>query len=130
MLFVAIGAVAATGATTALLKAFVVVALLVAVLLGLMAWGMASSLRQDATHSADAELDAAIEAAVRAQGDTMCGCGHDHDPTELHVPDDPCARDGHGSGCTHSCETCVLATMARTSPRPAATPRRPSPSPR
>lgn len=139
-LFIAIAAVGATGATTTVLKVFVGVAIVVAVVLALIAWGVANSIRADergraveaADASLNASLDAAIEQAVAAHGQTMCGCGHEHDPSELHVPDDPCARDGHGDGCTHSCETCVLATLKRTSersaaPRPSPAPRRPSP---
>lgn len=130
-LFLAIAAVAATGATTAVIKAFVVVAVIAALVLGLMSWGVVTSIRNDEASAIDASLDAAIEQAVAARGETMCGCGHDHDPTEMHVPDDPCARDGHGAGCTHSCETCVLATLKRTSERsgtrPSPGPRRPSP---
>jgi hypothetical protein len=135
MLFITVGAVAATGASTAVVKAFIVVALLVAVLLGLMAWGVLHSVKLD---RGERRLDAAIEAAVAAQGGSMCDCGHEHDPDELHVVDDPCAHDGHGVGCTHSCDTCVLAALRpgpivasdrpsgdRPSPRP-----RPSPAPR
>src|SRR5205823_3482073 len=72
MLFVAVGAVAATGATTAIIKGFVIIALLVAVLLGFIAWGVLHSVRLDL---ADRRLDAAIEAAVAASGQSMCGCG-------------------------------------------------------
>ena len=115
MLFVAVGAVAATGASTAMVKAFVVIALLVAVLLALMAWGVLHSLKLDL---ADQRLDAAIEQAVAARGGSLCDCGVEHDPDELHVVDEPCAHDGHGVSCTHSCDTCVLAAMR---PSPSAT---------
>lgn len=128
-LFVAIAAVAATGASTPVLKAFVGIAIVAALFLALLAWGIASSIKTDAALQVGSSLDAAIEQAVAASGQPMCGCGHEHDPSELHVPDDPCARDGHGSGCTHSCDTCVLATMKRIADRPSPT-RRPSPLPR
>jgi hypothetical protein len=116
MLFIAVGAVAATGATTALVKGFVIVALLVAVLLGLMAWGVLHSIKLDL---GDRALDAAIEQAVQASGRSMCGCGHEHDPDELHFVDGEgqhltgakCAHDGTGTDCTRSCDTCVLAAM-------------------
>ena len=115
------------------MTAFAAVALVAALLLALLAWGVANSLRLDraaasarAGRAAERELDAAIEAAVREHGGA--GCGHDHDPSELTVPDDPCERDGHGAGCTHSCETCVLATMQRAASRPSPGPR-PSPAP-
>jgi hypothetical protein len=157
MLFIAVGAVAATGATTATMKVFVAVALLVAVLLALVAWGVLRSVRLDV---ADRALDAAIEAAVRESGQQMCDCGHEHDPDELHFTDGDgqhvtgrsaataCAHDGSGTDCAHSCDTCVLADMRRLEPaaaftrpsaatRPAPAPassvaerRRPSPGPR
>jgi hypothetical protein len=127
MLFIAVGAVAATGASTGVVKGFVVVALLIAVLLGLMAWGVLHSVRQDV---AERRLDAAIEEAVRAQGQSMCSCGHEHDPNEMHyVHADTCSHDGTGSDCSHSCDTCVLAALRRPSPVPAVA-RRPSPVPR
>jgi hypothetical protein len=107
MLFVAVGAVAATGASTGVVKAFVVIALLIAVLLGLMAWGVLRSVKIDLD---DQRLDAAIEATVKARGGSMCDCGHEHDPSEMHIVD-ACAHDGSGVGCEHSCDTCVLATM-------------------
>jgi hypothetical protein len=120
MLFVAVGAVAATGASTALVKGFVVVALLVAVLLALMAWGVLQSVKQDLT---ERRLDAAIEAAMAARGRSMCDCGVEHDPTEMHLVGDEhvqsvdaCKHDGSGADCSHSCETCILAAM-RPSPR-------------
>jgi hypothetical protein len=116
MLFIAIGAVAATGAATAVVKGFVVVALVLAVLLGLMAWGVLHSIKLDLD---DRALDAALEAAVQASGRSMCDCGHEHDPDELHFVDGEgthltgakCAHDGTGTDCSHSCETCVFAAM-------------------
>jgi hypothetical protein len=121
MLFIAIGAVAATGPATAVIRGFVVVALVVAVLLGLMAWGVLRSIKLDRD---EARLDAAIEQAVRKSGRNMCDCGHEHDPDELHFVDGEgthltgakCAHDGTGTDCSHSCETCVLAAL-RPSPR-------------
>jgi hypothetical protein len=140
MLFIAVGAVAATGAMDGLMKAFVAVALVVAVVLALMAWGVLRSVRLEA---ADRRLDAAIEAAVAASGRSMCDCGHEHDPDELHFVDGEgqhvtgrssagaCAHDGTGDDCAHSCDTCLLASMrldpAAAFTRPA--PRRPRPGP-
>jgi hypothetical protein len=123
MLFVAVGAVAATGATTGVIKAFVAISVLVAVVLALMAWGVLRSVRLDL---AEQRLDAAIEAAVIASGHSMCDCGQMHDPDELHFVDgegqhvsgSSCAHDGRGTDCAHSCDSCVLATMRRPSPRP------------
>jgi hypothetical protein len=118
VLFVAVAAVTATEPSTSALKAFLVIALLVAVVLALMGWGVVNSVKRDL---ADQQLDEAIEQAIGTR--SLCSCGHDHDPTELHVTDDPCDRDGHGQGCTHSCDTCVLASMRRPRPGP-----RPSPT--
>jgi hypothetical protein len=116
MLFIATGTVAATGADTAAIKSFVAIALTIALVLGLLAWGVLRSIKLDLDAQ---QLDATIEAAVRASGQRMCGCGHEHDPTELHVvaaedgPDDAsgCSHDGAGVDCAHSCDTCVLAAM-------------------
>jgi hypothetical protein len=115
VLFIAVGAVAATGRPTAVIRVFVILSLAVAVLLALIAWGVARSVRLDRV---DESLDAAIEAVVAASPGgfgQLCDCGHEHDPTELHVTDDPCAQDGAGHDCTHSCDTCVLAGL-RTAP--------------
>lgn len=118
VLFVAVGAVAATGRGTAAAPAFSAVAIVVAVLLALIAWGVQRSIRLDL---AEQRLDAAIEQAVAARGGDViaCGCGHDHDPSELHVTDAEaphehgasCAHDGSGAACGHDCETCVLAAL-------------------
>jgi hypothetical protein len=108
-LFVAIGVVAATGARTSAGPVFCVVALLVAAVLALMVWGVLHSIRIDA---ADASVDEAIEQAVRHYGGPLCDCGHEHDPTELHITDaEPCAHDGTGASCSHDCQTCVLAAL-------------------
>jgi hypothetical protein len=125
MLFLAVGAVAATGASDALMKAFVAGSFVVAVLLALLAWGVLRSVRLDA---ADRRIDDAIEAAVRAGGGSMCDCGHEHDPDELHFVDGEgqhvtgrrapaaCASDGTGADCEHSCDTCLLAAMRHLEP--------------
>ena len=119
VLFVAVAAVTAIEPSTPALKAFLVIALLIAIILALMGWGVANSVKRDL---ADQRLDDAIEQAIGTR--SLCSCGHDHDPTELHVTDDPCERDGAGQGCTHSCESCVLAAM-RPRPRPRPSPTRP-----
>ena len=139
VLFIAVGAVAATGPGTAAIRAFIVVALVVALLLALMAWGVVHSVRMDV---ADSRLDAAIEEAVAASPKgfgQLCDCGHQHDPTELHITDadvpDPadgthrhsasCEHDGSGALCAHDCATCVLGSL-RTVPAGAGL--RPSPT--
>lgn len=123
VLFVAVGAVAATGASSAALQVFVAVAIVAGLLLALMSWGI---MRSVTLERSGADLDALITEAVERSGGSMCDCGHEHDPTELHVTDDPCEKDGHGHECTHTCETCVLQTLRRPSPGA----RRPSPTPR
>src|SRR3954467_2601607 len=47
--FMAVGVVAATGATTAVLTGFAALAFVVAVLLGLMTWGVVRSIKLDVT---------------------------------------------------------------------------------
>ncbi|HZZ95842.1 MAG TPA: hypothetical protein VFE19_02415 [Jatrophihabitantaceae bacterium] len=107
VLFIAVGAVAATGTGSAAAPVFSAVALVIAALLALMAWGIAHSVKLDL---AEQRLDRAIEETMSARGASMCGCGHDHDPDELHVTD-ACAHDGSGAACAHDCDTCVLAAM-------------------
>jgi hypothetical protein len=116
-LFAAIGAVAATGGGTSAAPVFAAVALVVAVLLGLIAWGVQRSIRLD---EAEARLDAAVQDVLAAHGGhaSLCGCGVEHDPSELTVVDaepDPhvCSHDGTGVACAHECETCVLAALKR-----------------
>ena len=118
MLFLAVGAVSATATVNAVTTTCIVVSLGVAVLLALLAWGVLRSVQADV---ADRRLDAAIEAAMAAGGRSMCDCGHEHDPDELHFVDGEgqhltgsshtCAHDGTGTDCAHSCDTCVLASL-------------------
>jgi hypothetical protein len=107
-LFTAVGTVAATQAGTALLQAFVAVTLLVALLLALLAWGFAYSVKVDA---AESSVDDAIEQVLAERPGSLCSCGHEHDPTELHFTDAECRHDGTGTDCSRECETCVLAAM-------------------
>jgi hypothetical protein len=111
VLFVAVGAVAATGRATAIVRVFSAVAILAAVLLGLIAWGVLHSVTADL---ADADLDAAITDAITSPNGGLagestglsCGCGHDHDAAERHVS---------GTDCAHSCDACLF-TALRPSP--------------
>ena len=129
VLFLAVGSVALTVATTVGMKIFVALAFLVALGLGLVAWGVVTSIKNDL---AEQRLDDAIAEAMAARNGGSCGCGHDHDATEMHVSDE-CRHDGSGAACAHDCDTCVLAAMrpapaaARPSPRPRP---RPTPTPR
>ena len=138
VLFLAIAAVAATNPRNGTIKVFIGVALVFAAVLALMGWGLLSSVRTDV---ADKQVDDEIARTVAASGASLCDCGHEHDPTELHVVDDPCEHDGAGVACTHTCDTCVLASLrptkaaqvaaaaAAATPRPSPRPR-PSPTPR
>jgi hypothetical protein len=108
-LFVTIGAVTVTGASSAGLVVIAVIAFVVGAALALTAWGLVASVRRD---TAERRVDAAVAAALAAAG-TSIGCGHDHDPDELQVTDETCAHDGTGLECSHSCETCVLAAHRR-----------------
>ena len=112
VLFLAIGAVAAVGSDASVAApVFSALALVVGVLLGLIAWGVQRSIRLDA---ADRELTAVVDSALAEHGgyQSMCGCGVQHDPDELHIVDaEPCAHDGSGAACSHDCQTCVLAGL-------------------
>lgn len=120
VLFVAVGTVSATGHQTAVLRVFTVIAFLVAVLLSLTGWGVIHTIKIDL---AEQRLDAAIEAAIAGRhGDAAlaCGCGHDHDPDELHVDEGGATGAGacaHGiatEDCTGGdCTACVLSRPAR-----------------
>jgi hypothetical protein len=122
VLFFAVGAVAWTGPATLGMRIFVGFAFAVSILLALIAWGVLTSVHRDV---AEQRLDAAIADTIAAKGGLSCGCGHEHDPAELHVTD-ACAHDGSGVDCAHDCDTCALAAM-RPSPRPRP---RPAPFPR
>ncbi len=115
-LFAAVGAVAATGRTSAAAPVFAAIAVGVALLLALVAWGVVNSVRTD---EAEARLDAAIEATIAAQPgrQQFCDCGHEHDPDELHVSE-ACEHDGTGAACAHDCQSCVLGALR---PSPTAT---------
>jgi hypothetical protein len=85
-----------------------VLALLAAAVIILAAWGMWQSVRLDV---AGVRLDAAVVGVLAEHGDSLtCGCGHQHDPNELHVrTGTECAQDGTGTMCARTCQTCVLA---------------------
>jgi len=112
MLFLTIGTVAATGRSSQAAPVFSAIAIVIAVFLGLIAWGLARTVRADL---AEQQVDAAIEAALaeRPEFASLCSCGHDHDPSVLHVTDEPdtCAHDGGGAACAHDCSTCILAAL-------------------
>lgn len=114
VLFAAIAAVAGTGSGAAAVVCCVIAAV-AAALLALIAWGLAHSVRLERS---EANVRQLVSAALAASG-TLCTCGHDHDPDELHVTDaevvDGCEHDGAGTTCTRSCDSCVLAAR-RSSP--------------
>jgi ABC-type nickel/cobalt efflux system permease component RcnA len=82
-------------------------AVLAAAVIALAAWGMWQSVRLDV---ATARLDTAVAGVLADHRDALpCGCGHDHDPEEMHVQTGvDCAQDGAGTACSHTCQTCVL----------------------
>jgi hypothetical protein len=102
-LFVAVGAVATTGQDSVVL-AFAGIAFLAALLLGLAAWGVAHSIKID---TAARRLDDAV-GAVMARGGQVCGCGHEHDPSEMHVTDRPACGAPTNAECEHNCEVCTV----------------------
>jgi hypothetical protein len=84
-------------------RLFATLALLGAIFLGLITWALLRSLRLD---TREARLDAAVMDALADAGGP--DCGHDHDPTEMHVTDaEPSC--GAGAACDHTCAECVLA---------------------
>ncbi len=103
-LLAAMGVLPWVGVAPGGVRIFSIVALVAAVLLALVAWGLLTSV---STERAEARLDAAIASTVAAAGGAMCGCGHEHDPNEMHITD-ACPS---GDVCTHSCDTCVLAEL-------------------
>lgn len=105
-LFAAVGIVATTGNGPGVVLVFAAIALFVAVLLALAAWGVAHSIRRDL---AARRLDEAIS-EVLARNPQPCGCGHDHDASEMHVRA-ACDHDGTGVDCEHNCDTCELAAL-------------------
>jgi hypothetical protein len=117
VLFAAVGAVALAGQGGAAIAAFAGLGFAIALVLLLAAWGLLHTVRVDERQEAAAQLDASIDAAITealaAQGyGSLCNCGHEHDPTELHITDaEPCSHDGTGAACSHDCESCVLAAM-------------------
>lgn len=109
VLFVAVGTVATTGSAVSAVRVFSAIAFTIAAVLALMAWGVAHSVRIDV---AEQRLDAAIaESIARSGAAATCGCGHEHDPDEMHVTSAACAHDGSGTDCAHDCRTCLLRSM-------------------
>jgi hypothetical protein len=129
VLFVTVGIVATTGSTPGVVRVFSAVALSIAAVLALTAWGISHSVKLDL---AEERLDRAIDATMKAHGGSaaMCGCGHEHDPDEMHIragngtvsqqsrtgrheasDAEACAHDGSGTDCTHNCVSCVLRTL-------------------
>jgi hypothetical protein len=125
VLCVTIGIVATTGSAPGLVRVFAVISITFAVVLGLMGWGVSHSVRAElAERRLEAAIDSAIDEISAKRGSPLaCGCGHDHDPTEMHVSDagaqrpSPgkharhaagCEHDGSGNDCAHNCDTCVM----------------------
>jgi hypothetical protein len=99
-----------TAHTAVLVRVLAIAVFAAGVLIGLVAWGLHHSIALDRRHAAEAEFDAALIEAAGPAG--ACGCGHAHDPEELHIVD-ACEHDGDGERCERNCESCVLATLRR-----------------
>jgi hypothetical protein len=100
VLFIAVGSVAATQANTAALQAFVAVALVVALLFALLSWGFAYSIKID---ESDAALADAVDRVLAQRPASLCSCGHEHDPDEMHTTGPAGTQDGTGTDGTHDC---------------------------
>lgn len=107
---IAVGVLPWAAETSPGVRVVATVVLVAAVLVALVAWGLLHSTVLDERRQADAEFDARLIEAAGPAG--ACGCGHDHDPDELHITD-ACAHDGGGVECEHNCDSCVLAALRR-----------------
>jgi thiol:disulfide interchange protein len=85
------------------IRLFGTLALVGAIFVGLITWGLLRSLRLDAR---EVQVDAAVMDALAAGA--PIDCGHEHDPTEMHVTDAEPACSA-GPACDHTCAECVLA---------------------
>jgi len=93
-LLVAIGVLPWVSVASTGLRVMSAVALVAGLTLALVSWGLLASAGAD---RAEARLDAAIASTV-----ADAGCGHDHDPDEMHVAG-ACPS---GDACAHDCATC------------------------
>jgi hypothetical protein len=95
----AVGAAPWVGSAPGAVRAVSTLALGAAVVVGLVAWGLLTSVGTDA---AESRLDASVVSAIASAGFAGCGCGHEHDPDEMHVS----AACRSGRTCTHGCAAC------------------------
>jgi hypothetical protein len=118
VLFGVVGVLCWVRDSTLALRILGVIVLLAAVVLALIAWGLLNSVRIDRISD---ELDAEIAEQI-AHHDATCGCGQDHDMTEMTTVSGapPAAttadcsgggHDGSGTECAHDCDTCTLAAL-------------------
>lgn len=101
-LLIVVGLLCWLSGAPAVIRVLATLVLLTGLVTAAVAWGLAHSLTLDARRADEQALDAVLETVGGG-----CSCGHDHDPTEMHITD--CSPDSHD--CTHSCETCVLAGL-------------------
>lgn len=92
-----------TGVSPLLIRVLSVPVLFVAIVSALIGWGLLHSVGVD---TAEAHIDAAVRGAGSATDLSICDCGHEHDPDELHVTD--AARCDDADSCAHDCASCVL----------------------
>jgi hypothetical protein len=100
-----------TADTAAVVRGLAAVVLLGAITTALVAWGLLRSISVDRHRLAEADFDSVLIEAAGSAG--ACGCGHTHDPDELHITD-ACEHDGAGVACEHNCESCVLTALRST----------------
>ena len=89
-------------------RVFAAITLAVALLVALIAWGLLHSTTLDAQRLAEAELDSTLMDVASRAG---AGCGHEHDPDELHVTDAECAPTA--PDCPHTCAGCTLSALSK-----------------
>ena len=97
-----------TAGTPTALRVLAALVLVGAAATALIGWGLLRSIAIDRRRLAEAEFDAVLIEAAGPAG--ACGCGHTHDPDELHITD-ACDHDGAGQSCEHNCDSCVLAAL-------------------
>jgi hypothetical protein len=107
---IAIGVLPLIARTTTGVRVVAGVVIAGGLVLLLLGWGLLQSTIIDERRRTEAELDAALIDVAGPAG--ACGCGHDHDPDELHITD-ACEHDGGGLDCAHNCESCVLSSLRR-----------------
>ena len=88
LVLIAVGVVSWSAPAPATVRALASVVGAGGLLLGAIALGLLRSLAADRRDAADAAAERTLDAVlVEASGGAGCACGHEHDPTELHITD-------------------------------------------